>query len=184
MRCGPLEVIFQHVASAVARPLVIVRLYSPASVYWESRIAPLREQCTRYFAPAGWRGGRGTDKRCRTVPGTKVRVRSGGSALAHCVNNGGGPGSDWRQSSDTEDSDTKMGQWCPARDTQIQLFPGSCKLDWFAVANFFCFGPKKATSCCFSDAESSHLLLTTPTTRVLDWIWSKFVFISSKLRNG
>ena len=23
-------------------------------------------------------------------------------------------------------------------------------------ANFFCFGPKKATSCCFSDAESSH----------------------------
>ena len=21
-------------------------------------------------------------------------------------------------------SDTKVGQWCPARDTQIQLFPG------------------------------------------------------------
>ena len=52
----------------------IVRIYSPASVYWESRIAPA---VVRHIFCTGW--GRGADKRCRTVR-TKVRVRSGGSA--------------------------------------------------------------------------------------------------------
>ena len=73
--CGPLEVIFQHIASMVGDLFHCPGLFT--------RECLLREQdcttagalhqifCTRMV--------RGADKRCRTVR-TKVRVRSGGSA--------------------------------------------------------------------------------------------------------
>ena len=76
----------------------------------------------RHIFCTGW--GRGADKRCRTVR-TKVRVRSGGSAR----HNASQWGWTWLRLA------TILGQWTrtlrwdngvqPARDTQIQLFPGS-----------------------------------------------------------
>ena len=117
MRCGPLEVIFQHVASVVAPP-------PPLSASIHPRVSIERAGLRHSWYSSIFCTGRGADKRCRTVR-TKVRVRSGGSAR----HNASQWGWTWLRLA------TILGQWTrtlrwdngvqPARDTQIQLFPGS-----------------------------------------------------------
>lgn len=81
----------------------IVRIYSPASVYWESRIAPLLVHCTRYFAP-GWEG---VETPIRGAEPCAQKSGLGPEGVRDTMrHNGGGPGSDWRQS-----SDSGLGHW-------------------------------------------------------------------------
>ena len=94
MRCDPLEVIFQHVASVVAPPRPL-----SASIHPRVSIerAGLHQQCCAiYFAP----GGAEVPIRGAEPCGQKSGLGPEGvrGTMRH---NGGGPGSDWRQSSDS-----------------------------------------------------------------------------------
>ena len=71
MWCGPLEVIFQHIASMVGDLFHCPGLFTRECLLREQDCVSHQIFCSRMV--------RGADKRCRTVR-TKVRVRSGGSA--------------------------------------------------------------------------------------------------------
>ena len=92
MRCGPLEVIFQHIASMVGDLFHCPGLFTRECLLREQDCVP-----TRYFA-AGWLEApiRGAEP-CGQKSG--LGPEGARDTVAH---NGGGPGSDWRQSLDTE----------------------------------------------------------------------------------